>query len=394
MQIDTAVVLAAGEGTRLRPLTSNRPKPMLPAAGRPILEHVLDTLVDVGIERLVLVVGYSRQRVQGHFGHSYRDVPITYARQGKQLGSGHALKQAEISVDPPLLVVNGDRVLEERIVADTLEAFDGTPTLAVIEHANPSEYGAATIEGDRLVELVEKPDTDGVGLINAGVYAFDESVFDAADRTELRDGELQLPDIVATLMTERSVRAVRTDGLWVDATYPWDLLYLTRELLSHGRVPYPEQYPGVWIADGAQIHESAALQAPAVVGPDAVVAAGAVVGSDTVVGRNTTVGANATVVSSLIDDDGRIGAGATLVDCVAGTDVSIGTGTVVSGGAADIAVDDRVFQDQRLGAAIADRASIGGGSAIAPGALVGAGATVGHGVRLEGRIPDGAEVVR
>ncbi|MBO4249570.1 nucleotidyltransferase family protein, partial [Halomicrobium sp. IBSBa] len=105
MHIDTAVVLAAGEGTRLRPLTRNRPKPMLPAANRPILEHVFDALVEAGIEKLVAVVGYKRDRVQDHFGPTYRGVPISYVSQTKQLGSGHALLQARSAVDGPVLVM-------------------------------------------------------------------------------------------------------------------------------------------------------------------------------------------------------------------------------------------------------------------------------------------------
>jgi glucose-1-phosphate thymidylyltransferase len=113
---ECGVVLAAGEGTRLRPLTHNRPKPMLPAANRPILEHVLETLVEAGVTELVLVVGYKRDRVQEHFGPTFQDIPIRYVVQEKQLGSGHALLQAREAVDEPMLVVNGDRVIEPEMV--------------------------------------------------------------------------------------------------------------------------------------------------------------------------------------------------------------------------------------------------------------------------------------
>ena len=177
MEITTGVVLAAGEGTRLRPITANRPKPMLPAAGRPILEHVLDVLVECGIKELCLIVGYRRERIQEHFGHSYRDVPITYVQQKKQLGSAHALQQVEGEIEKPMLVLNGDRVIDERIVEDVLAGFDGAPTVSAIEHPTPMEYGAVKVSGDRLTEFVEKPETDDFRLINAGVYAFDPSVF-------------------------------------------------------------------------------------------------------------------------------------------------------------------------------------------------------------------------
>ena len=150
MNVRTAVVLAAGEGTRLRPLTKNRPKPMLTAGNRPILEHVLDALVDAGIEKLVVVVGYRRTRVQEYFGPEYRNVPIEYVLQGKQLGSGHALLQARDATAGPLVVVNGDRVIEPGSVTQVMEAFDaggGSPVMAVIERDDAHEYGGMRLSG-------------------------------------------------------------------------------------------------------------------------------------------------------------------------------------------------------------------------------------------------------
>src|SRR6056297_875981 len=147
MHIDTAVVLAAGEGTRLRPLTRNRPKPMLPAANRPILEHVFDALVEAGIEKLVVVVGYKRDRVQDHFGPTYRGVPISYVSQTKQLGSGHALLQARSVVDGPVLVMNGDRLVDAATIeeVDTSYAETGNTSIAVLERQDTSRYGAVEV---------------------------------------------------------------------------------------------------------------------------------------------------------------------------------------------------------------------------------------------------------
>src|SRR6056297_1366141 len=135
MSVSTAVVLAAGEGTRLRPLTRNRPKPMLPAANRPIIEYVFDALVDAGIEELHVVVGYKRDRVQGHVGSTYRGVPVTYHTQEKQLGSAHAALQARDALDDDFLVVNGDQVIQGDLVTDVMAAHDteSAVTLAVIE---------------------------------------------------------------------------------------------------------------------------------------------------------------------------------------------------------------------------------------------------------------------
>jgi glucose-1-phosphate thymidylyltransferase len=411
MTVRAAVVLAAGEGTRLRPLTRNRPKPMLPAADRPILEHVFDALIGAGIERLHVVVGYKRDRVQDHFGPTYRNVPVNYVRQDKQLGSGHALLQASkaVSGDDGFLVVNGDQVVEQRMVGDVLDAFeenDPTATLAVTEQADVSHYGAVVMDGDRVVELVEKPDTDDYRLLNAGVYAFDTSIFDAIEETPRVQGELALTDTLVRLIdadegvpedvgtADAPVRGVTTEGLWVDATYPWDLLDVSRELLLNGRVTEPERGESVWVADSATVHEDATLQGPVVVGPDTEVRPGAVVGPFAALGRNATIGANAVVSRSVLDVDARVGPNSTLLDCVTGQGVTLGANTTVSGGPGDVRVEDTVFEGQRLGALLSDRVRAEGDVSFVPGVLVGPSAKLHTGVTVSENIRERAEVFR
>ncbi|WP_132057788.1 sugar phosphate nucleotidyltransferase [Halorussus amylolyticus] len=400
MTVRAAIVLAAGEGTRLRPLTRNRPKPMLPAADRPILEHVFDALIGAGIERLHVVVGYKRDRVQDHFGPTYRNVPIDYVVQKKQLGSGHALLGARESVadDEGFLVVNGDQIIEQKMVEDILDAFedDGASTmLAVTERADVSHYGAVVTEGDRVTDLVEKPDTDEYRLLNAGVYAFDASIFDAVEETPRVQGELALTDTLVRLIDRDStVRGVTTEGLWVDATYPWDLLDVARELLLGGRVTEPERADSVWVADSATVHDDATLQGPVVVGPDSEVRPGAVVGPFAAVGRNATVGANAVISRSVLDTDTRVGPNSTLLDCVTGQGVALGANATVSGGPGDVRVEDRVFEDQPLGALLADRVRADGAVSFDPGTLVGPGARLHTGVSVSENISERAEVYR
>jgi len=397
MEIDTAVVLAAGEGTRLRPLTRNRPKPMLPAANRPILEHVFDALVEAGIEEIVVVVGYKRDRVQNHFGPTYRDVPVTYVTQGKQLGSGHALLQAREAVEGSLLVLNGDRLIDAgtvTAVANSYAATDAPASMSVVEQQDTSRYGAVELRGGDIVNLVEKPRHDDYRLINGGVYAFSEDIFTAIDDTTLQEGELALTDTLETLIETERVRGVEVEGMWVDATYPWDLLTVAREVLARGRLIEPSRRDGVWIADSARIHPEAVVQAPVVVSPDCEVGADAVVGPNTALGRNVTVGSNAVVQDSVIDADTRIDPGSTLLDTVTGQDVHLGASTTVPAGPSDVQVGTSIFEDQRLGAVIADRARARGNVSFTPGALVGPNAELDVGVTVRGNVTEGAEVTR
>src|SRR6056297_650149 len=396
MDIDTAVVLAAGEGTRLRPLTRNRPKPMLPAGNRPILEHVFDALVEAGVEELVAVVGYKRDRVQNHFGPTYRDVPVTYVTQSKQLGSGHALLQASEAVDDSVLVLNGDRLIDAGTVSAVADTFaeTGDPSLAVVERQETSRYGAVEVHGDEIANLVEKPRDGDYRLINGGVYAFSADIFTAIEETPRQEGELALTDTLERIIERDRVRGVEVDGMWVDATYPWDLLTVAREVLSRGRVVEAARSDGVWIADSARVHREAVLQGPVVVGQDCEVGPDAVIGPNTALGSNVTVGSNAVVQDSVIDADTRIDPGSTLMDTVTGQDVHLGASTVVPAGPADVQVGTSIFEEQRLGAVIADRARARGNVSFTPGSLVGPKARLDVGVTVRGNVDEGAEVTR
>jgi NDP-sugar pyrophosphorylase family protein len=278
MRLDSAVVLAAGEGTRLRPLTKHRPKPLLPAANRPILSYVLDALIDAGVDDLHLVVGYQRDRVQDHVGPTYRGRTVTYHVQEKQLGTGHAVLQARDAIDADFLVVNGDEVVTAGMVEAVVDAHSTTDaaTLGVVESDRAAEYGAVSLDGDRIVELVECPDDDSYRLLNAGIYACGPSLFADIESTGRRAGELYLTDAIADQIREgNAVRGVRIEGLWSTATYPWDLLTVARDLLAIGHVDEPERSRGVYVDETASVHDDATLRAPVVVGPDAAIGPGA-----------------------------------------------------------------------------------------------------------------------
>jgi len=396
MSVDTAVVLAAGEGTRLRPLTAHRPKPMLPAANRPILERVLEALVEAGVRTVHVVVGYRNDRVQDYFGPTYDGVPLHYHHQEKRLGTGHALSQVRGDLSGDFLMVNGDELLSAETVTRVTTAHrSNVVTLAVAEAEDAPQYGAVRVSGNRVTEFVEKPGSGDYRFLNAGVYAFDDRIFDAIAETPRRDGELELTDTISRLVEEEDdVRSVRTDATRVKANYPWDLLAVAQHLLRVGAVSEPESEAGVYVDGSARVHESAVLRPPVVVSADAVVGPNAVVGPDTALGRNVTVGANATVASSVVDVDSRVREGATLVDCVTGQSVRVAAGATVPGGPGDVRVGTTVHEDQDLGALLADRVRVGGGATLAPGTLVGPSARLGTGVVVEGVVDAGTEVTR
>lgn len=384
------IVLAAGEGIRLRPLTKYRPKPMLPAVTSPILEHVLDALIDSGLHDIHLVVGHRRARIQSHFGSSYRDVDLTYHTQEKQLGTGHALFAADPPTDEPFLVVYGDQIIDRTLITDVATQHGaGIATLGAIPGKDVSRYGGAIVEDGEVVELVDKPTDSREYFLNAGVYVFEPEVMEAVESVRARGGEQSLIDAIRDLLDAgRTVGGVVSDGFWVDATFPWDLLTITERLLERGHEER-RNHEG----DGLpRIHETAVLRDPVAIAPDCEIGPGAVIGPNAALGENVTVEANAVVRRSVLDTDTRVGPNATLIDVVTGVGARVGAGSSMPGGPGDVRVDERVFEDERLGALLADRVVDRGGVTYLPGTIVGADSELGTGAVVRGSLAEGTTI--
>ena len=382
-----AVILAAGEGTRLRPLTRTRPKPMLPIGNRPLLEHVLEAGKAAGIDEFVFVVGYKRERIQSHFGDGDDwDVDIEYAVQETQLGTGHALLQAEPHVDDNFVAMNGDRIVEPSAISAVIEERreTGRPVMAVTRHQNPENYGVVELDSRSVESIEEKPPVHTVktDYINAGVYGLGETVFDdlrAADS----EGELAITSVLRDYRD--ALRAIRFDGLWLDVSYHWDVLPVNSRMLDRGA---PER------DETATVHDAATVVGAAALGSDVRVRPGATVLPGTALGDNAEVGSNAVVSNSVVFPDATIGDGAVVRDCVVGENATVGPNVTIEGGEADVVVDGAVHSDVRLGGVVGDNTRLGGGTTVSPGTVIGNHAGVESGTTLDGWIETDAIVRR
>ncbi|RQG89241.1 nucleotidyl transferase [Natrarchaeobius halalkaliphilus] len=409
MESLSAVVLAAGEGRRLRPLTRSRPKPMLPAATTPVLERVLDELIDAGVTDITVVVGYQRERVQSHFGPTYRNVPLTYVHQRSQLGTGDALLSIRGVVDGSMLVINGDQIVDRRIIADVVSAHersDSVATLGLLQRSEVSTYGGVLVDRATdeetptapVVELVERPRDDREYRLNAGVYGLEPEIFEAISETTPRTGEHSLIDAISYLLETGSdgvppVRGIESGGLWVDATYPWDVLEVAIELLDRGRGDRTTNgRERRTISPSSSIHGTAIVRGPVVVDDNCEIGPGAIVGPYACLGENVTVESGAVVERSVLDTDTRVRTNATVLECVTGQAVEIGAGTTIPGGPGDVRVGDRIFEEAALGALLADRVRDDGGVTYTPGSIVGPNATVRAGTTVRGSVAEGTEV--
>ena len=389
-----AVLLAAGEGTRIRPLSASLPKPMLPAADRPLVAHAADAAAAAGADELILVVGYEADAVREYFGEEYAGVPVKYAVQERQAGTADAVRVAREHLDGSFVVLNGDNLYDAAGVA---ELFDAGPAVGAHRVADPSNYGVLSTDGDAVTDIVEKPTDPPTDLANTGAYHFPAAAREWLDVPESERGEHEITDVLARVVDEYDVTAVELDR-WLDVGRPWELLEANEWKLG-------ELDPEI----RGEVHEDADLRGPVVVEEDATVDAGVVVEGPALVRSGASVGPNAYIRgATLVDEDAKVGhgvevknsvlmAGATaghlsyVGDSVLGRDVNFGAGTNV----ANLRHDDQSVEFTVKG----ERVSTGRrkfGVVAGDDAKTGINTSLNAGVKLSAgaRVPPGETVMR
>jgi glucose-1-phosphate thymidylyltransferase len=297
-----AIVPVAGVGTRLRPHTHTTPKALLYVAGRPILAHILDDLMRLGVREAVLVVGHMGERIREYADERYRGsaLSVSYVVQKEPQGLGHAIHlAAKLGRGHPLLILLGDTIFRADL-SQLLE--DGVSAIGVTEVEDPRRFGVVEVENGLVKRLVEKPDVPPSRLAIAGVYylSADAPLFDALDELVSRDlrtrGEYQLTDALQLVIEHgHPLRPFPVEG-WYDCGQTETLLETNRLLLEVAggapSVPGSVVLGPVAIEDGAEIHNS-------VIGPHVSVARGAVVRHCVV--RNSIINPNAHVEDILLE---------------------------------------------------------------------------------------------
>ena len=379
------VVLAAGRGTRMRPLTDRRPKPLLPVGDRTLLERIFDTALDV-VEAFVVVVGYRADDIRATIGDQYRGRPVHYVRQETAKGTAHAVAQAAPVVDDRFLVLNGD-VLVDASLPRALAETDGM-AIAATEVEDPSAYGVLSTDAEgSLTDIVEKPADPPTTLANVGCYAFEPVVFEyIAATTESDRGEYELTESIAHLLADGHRISVATyDGTWLDVGRPWELLAATESVLAAleehvaGTVEDGVHRQGpVVVESGARVRSGTYLEGPVVIRAGADVGPNAYVRGPTVVGPDVRVGHAVEVKHSVLMAGASVGHLSYVGDSVLGRGVNFGAGTNVAnlrhdGATVRLTVKgDRVDTGRRkLGVIVGDETKTGINTSLDAGVVLG-----------------------
>ncbi len=331
-----AVILAAGEGTRMRPLTDSTPKPMLPVADRPLVAHTVDAAVDAGVTDLVLVVGYEADAVREYFGSEYRDVPVEYAVQAEQLGTAHAVRCAREHLDGAFVVLNGDDLYDRASIDELVDAGEEGPVVGTYRVDDPTSYGVFELEDGVVTGIVEKPTDPPTDLVNVGAYVFPSEAREWLDVEMSERGEYEITDVLARVVAERSVGTVEVDR-WLGCGRPWELLEANEWKLGEldgrvdGEVRGDAELRGtVVVEEGATVEPGVVVEGPVLVRAGATVGPNAYVRGATMLGEDVHVGHGVEVKNSVVRAGSAVPHVSYVGDSVLGTDVNFGAGTQVA----------------------------------------------------------------
>jgi mannose-1-phosphate guanylyltransferase len=331
-----AVILVGGEGTRLRPLTSTVPKPVVPLVDRPLIVFMLEWLRRHGVDDVVLCCGFLPTKVQDVLGDgSSLGLRLHFIAEPEPLGTAGALKYAESRLDERFLMLNGDVLTDLDLTAQIAQhdATGAQGTLALVGVDDPTAYGLVRLEADNAVrEFVEKPRPEEVdtNLISAGAYVLERTVVDRIDAGRAVSIEREVwPALVGN-----GLYGFPCEAFWSDIGTPERYLQASFDIIE-GRIDTAvgAQLGGGYLKVAASVANDGRIVPPAVLDEGCRIEAGAQVGSLTVLGRDVRVGAGAVIERSVVLAGSQIGPGAVVRDAIIAPGARIGANTQITGGA-------------------------------------------------------------
>ncbi|MEM4704727.1 MAG: sugar phosphate nucleotidyltransferase [Candidatus Bathyarchaeia archaeon] len=412
-----AVVLAAGEGVRLQPITTTRPKHLIKVGGKPILEHCLEALKNAGIKEAVIVVHYMAEAIRQSFGDGERlGMKLEYVEQKEIVGTGNALLYAEPYVKEEFMLVYGDLLFSVEAVKKVVAAHQKekpSATMAVVPVEKPENYGVVELENEKLVKrIVEKASRQEAptNLANAGIYVFQTDVFEKARKITVSSrGEWEITDAITLMAKENeAVLAVEiSQNDWFDIGRPWDLLEANRWALTRirhkvdGTVEKDAHLVGpVTVAETARIRSGAYVEGPTLIEEGSDIGPNCYIRPYTSIGRHVRVGNACEIKNSILMDGVHIGHLSYVGDSVLGENCNLGAGTITANYRLDaktvkMMVKNNLIDSERrkLGAILGDNVKSGINALFMPGVKVGVNSWVGPNVVVERDLPNDSVVL-
>ncbi|MBD3351729.1 MAG: NTP transferase domain-containing protein, partial [Candidatus Lokiarchaeota archaeon] len=399
-------------GRRLLPITKNRPKPMIPVAGKPLLQYTVDYLKQVGINNILIVVGYLDQIIRDYFGDGGDfGVNITYINQQEYSGTANATKLGQQFVNKDnFLLIYGDIYTEKAVYDEIVGIFKNSDVNSLIclkKVEDPTKYGIISLNQQQLVDkIVEKPKSDEYGnLANAGIYIFNSDIFEGINRTEKSArGEYEITDSIQILIDEdyRMYGYDLSKQFWNDVGHPWQLIDTNKEILKHispkieGTIENNVSISGdVYIGKNTTVKSGTYIEGPAYIGDDAIIGPSAYIRPYSFIGKHCKIGNSSEIKNSIILKNTYISHLSYIGDSIVGSNVNFGCGSVVSNTRLDkqnicMNIKDKKVNTKRkkMGAIIGDNTQLGINTLVFCGRKIGNDCFIGPGTIVSEDVPD------
>lgn len=392
-----AVILAAGEGTRMRPLTEDTPKPLLPVAGKPIIQHTIDDISDV-VDEIIVVAGYRKEQVEDYF--SGTDVRVV--EQEEALGTADAALKAKEYVEGKTMVINGDDIYS--VSPGDIKSHDTAILVERVE--NPENYGVIQVDDSNITAIEEKPEDPESDLVNTGFYVVQEDFFSLLDDVEESErGEYEITDAVEKYIEEREMNTIEAEK-WLPCSYPWQLIEANERLLEgterriEGDVAASAEIEGdVIVEQGAEVKAHSVVEGPAVIKSGSEIGPQAYIRSETVVHENVKVG-RSEVKNSVLRRDVSAPHFNYIGDSYLGRNVNMGAGSKTANKRNDgkdirVEVKGDLLDSgrQKLGSFIGSSAKIGVNCSINPGIKIGSEAITDSNEKISRNLSSGSKLI-
>jgi UDP-N-acetylglucosamine diphosphorylase/glucosamine-1-phosphate N-acetyltransferase len=405
-----AIILTAGKGTRLHPLTLTRPKHLVPVGGKPIVDHVLAALKHAGVDEAVFIVHYMAQRLQSHLGDGTKyGMRFEYAVQEHLKGTADAASFAESFVKDDFLLTYGDWLTTPSAIGTVLQTHERekpTATIGVVPVDNPEHYGIVEVDDSRIKRIIEKPRREEAptNLANAGIYVLSTKIFEAIKHTKPSSrGELEITDSFTQLLDgghKIAAAPIPSDEV-LDVGLLWDLFEANRWALEKAKPRIEGSIEDgahlirpVTVEEGARIRSGVYIEGPAFIGKGSDVGPNCFIRPHTSIGRNVRIGNACEVKNSIIMDKTHIGHLSYVGDSIIGENCNLGAGTTIAnyrfdGETIKMVVKDGILDTGRrkLGVALGDDVKTGINVSLMPGVKVGNDSWIGPGITIHRDVP-------
>ena len=391
-----AVILAAGEGKRLRPFTETMPKVMLPVANKPILEYVVESLKKAGIHEIVIVVGYKKEVIMEHF-KDYKDVKIEYVTQDKQIGTAHALLQAKKHIKNDFIVVSGDNIIDHKSFINLIKD-ESKYSILIKTREQSMKYGAVALEKDTLKGISKKPDRKSK-FISTGIYKLPSSIFKDIEKMGL-EGIYDLTNIIQILIDRGvKIKSVNAD-LWMEFVYPWDLIHVN-EFMTHftpssvsGIIEKGVTIKGsVSVGKNTTIYSGCYIIGPVAIGEGCEIGPNACIFPSTTIGNDSVIHPFSQIRNSVILDDTHIGSNSFISHSIIGRGCILGNNFSNMVGNAIKKIEEKFEELDNIGTMIGEHSIINDHVVVEPGVIIGRNCHIKSVKRIMENIPSECKVM-